>query len=142
MTAQAALITLLFQMVDGTYHHQVMVDLGLGRKPGFMKGQGRGDCAFAAKFMLRRFRDALVTRVPTAQEITAVETEVSHSQVQVAVREGMWLSELHDQDSYSYEVATIFIGADSLEELEQKYSECLVRLPLDFEESALDVEVP
>ena len=131
----------LFQMVDGTYHHQVMVDLGLGREPEFIAGQGRGECALAAKFMVRQFRDALVTRVPTAQDIAAAEAAVPHSQIQVAVRDGMWLSELRDQDSYSYEVATIFIGAGSRVELESKYRECLARLPLRFEEQEPEKEM-
>ena len=64
-----------------------------------------------------------------------------HSQIQVAVRDGMWLSELRDQDSYSYEVATIFIGAGSRVELESKYRECLARLPLRFEEQEPEKEM-
>jgi hypothetical protein len=121
----------LFRMVDGVYHHQVMVDLGLGRRPRFPKG--RGDRALAAKFMLRHYADARVTRVPTRAEIAALEAAVPGAQVQVAVREGMRLSELRDQDSYSYEVATLFVGADGPTELEARFRACLERLPLRFQ---------
>jgi biotin carboxylase len=121
----------LFRMVDGTYHHQVMVDLGLGRRPRF--AQGRGECSLAAKFMVRTYTDAWVTRVPSAAEIAAVEREVPCTRIQVAVRESMRLSELRDQDSYSYEVATVFVGANSQAELEAKFHACMDRLPLDFE---------
>jgi len=43
------------------------------------------------------------------------------------------LSELHDQDSYSFEVATIFVGARTPAELETKFHACMDRLPLHFE---------
>jgi hypothetical protein len=124
----------LFYMVDGTYHHQVMVELGMGQAPAFV--QGRGECSLAAKFMVRRFGDALVTRVPTAEEIARATAKVPHARVQIAVREGMRLSELRDQDSYSYEVAAVFIGADSPDELEANYRTCLDALPLEFEETS------
>jgi hypothetical protein len=45
----------------------------------------------------------------------------------------MRLSELRDQDSYSFEVATIFVGADSQAELEAKFHACMDRLPLRLE---------
>lgn len=121
----------LFRMVDGVYHHQVMVELGLGRRPRFV--QGRGECALAAKFMVRAYTDARVNRVPTAAEIALVEKEVPCTQIQFAVREGMRLSELRDQDSYSFEVATVFVGANSQAELEAKFHACMDRLPLRFE---------
>jgi hypothetical protein len=120
----------LFWMVDGCYHYQVMIDLGLGRAPRFEKGAGQ--CARAAKFMVRRFEDAVVSRVPTSEEIAAVEAAVPDTQVQIAVREGERLSKLRDQDSYSYEVATIFVGGDDEAQLEQRFNDCLERLPLAF----------
>ena len=121
----------LFHMVDGLYHHQVMVDLGLGREPRFRIGEG--DYPVAAKFMVRRYADARVTRAPSQAEIAAIEQATAGTQIQVAVWEGMRLSELRDQDSYSYEVATIFVGAHSQPELEAKFHACMDRLPLRFE---------
>jgi hypothetical protein len=121
----------LFHMVDGIYHHQVMVELGLGRCPQF--SLDRGQHALAAKFMVRAFADARVTRVPTAAEISAVEQEVPGTTILVQVREGMLLSEMRDQDSYSYELATIFVGADNHAELESRFHACMARLPLHYE---------
>jgi hypothetical protein len=43
---------------------------------------------------------------------------------------GARLSQLRDQDSYSYEIATIFVGADSDAQLEARYRACQERLPL------------
>jgi hypothetical protein len=114
----------LFQMVDGCYHHQVMIDLGLGRAPRFTAGGG--DCAIAARFMVRELGDAVVARAPTPAEIAAAEAAVS-------VREGQRLSELRDQDSYTYEVAVIYVGGDSEAEIEDRFDACLTRLPLRFE---------
>jgi hypothetical protein len=120
----------LFHMVDGFYHHQVMVDLGLSRKPRFRAGGGR--YPLAAKFMVRRYTDAGVTRAPSPFEVAAIEEAIPGSQIQVPIREGMRLSELRDQDSYSYEVAAIFCGANSQAELEAKFHACMERLPLRF----------
>jgi len=86
----------------------------------------------AAKFMVRHHADARVIRAPNRAEIAAVEAAVPHTQIQVAVQEGMQLSELRDQDSYSYEVATLFIGANHQAELEAKFHACMDRLPLRF----------
>jgi hypothetical protein len=121
----------LFHMVDGCFHHQVMIDLGLGREPRFTSGGG--ECALAAKFMVREFGDAIVARAPTAAEIAAAEAAVPHSHIAVAVEEGQRLSELRDQDSYSYEVATIFVGGDSEAALNERFGACMARLPLQFE---------
>lgn len=108
----------LFYMVDGCYHHKVMIDLALGREPNMP--QGEGEYAIAAKFMFRCHEDARVTRVPTQAELGAIEAKVPGVSMQIHVDEGMWLSELRNQDSYTYEVATVFVGADSHSELEQK----------------------
>lgn len=121
----------LFRMVDGCYHHQVMIDLGLGREPSMPRREGPYACA--AKFMVRRHEDARVVRAPTRAEIDAMEAEFTGVVLQVDVSEGMRLSELPYQDSYTYEVATVFVGADTVEELEAKHARIMARLPLEFE---------
>lgn len=121
----------LFRLVDGHYHHRVMLELALGREPQLTPGQG--ECAIAAKFMVRHYDDALVAYAPTEAEIAAVERAVPGTQIQVAVREGMRLSDLRDQDSYSFEVATVFVGGNTQAALEAKLRACLERLPLRLE---------
>ena len=120
----------LFQMVDGCYHHQVMIDLALGRQPAMPHREGRFGCA--AKFMLRRQEDARVIRVPSDAEIAAVEADIPGVLIQLELSEGMRLSELRYQDSYSYEVAVVFVGATDHASLEDKYQQVLARLPLEF----------
>ena len=120
----------LFRLVDGRYHHQVMVDLGLGGRPRFHPGEG--DCRVAAKFMVRRFCDEIVERVPNADELAEIEAAIPHLQIHIEVEPGKRLSELRDQDSYSFQVAVLFIGAADEPEREAKYDDCMRRLPLEF----------
>jgi biotin carboxylase len=123
--------TPLFKLVDGEYHHAVMLDLALGRRPDFPHREGA--CRVAAKFMLRHHRDARVTRVPTDEEIGRLRERFPEVQVQIEVEEGMRLSELASQDSYSYEIAVIFLGADSQPELLRRYRACLDLLDFRLE---------
>ena len=126
----------LLYLVDGRYHHEVMIDLALGRAPDMPRREGEYACA--AKFMLRRHADACVKRAPTMAEIRALEVSIPGVRVQVHVCEGMRLSELRNQDSYTYEVAAIFVGAGSEEELERRYHGALEGLPLVLEEIPQD----
>jgi len=118
----------LFRNVDGMSHHLVMLELALGKEPIFPHRQGL--YRYAAKFMWRIHADALVNSVPTFQEVQSVIQRIAGTEIQLHVREGMRLSELNYQDSYSYEVATVFIGGDTEQELLQKYSDVQQALPL------------
>ncbi|MFT4940244.1 MAG: carbamoylphosphate synthase large subunit [Paraglaciecola sp.] len=120
----------LFSNVDGVPHHQVMLALALGKAPVFPHRQGL--YPYAAKFMWRTDADALVKRVPTKQEMQAVTQRIAGTDIQLHVREGMRLSELNYQDSYSYEIATVFIGGDTEQELLQKYHDVQQALPLEL----------
>jgi hypothetical protein len=109
-------------------HHQVMLALALGKQPIFPHRQGL--YRYAAKFMWRTHTDALVNRVPTEQEMQAVMQRITGTEVQLNVCEGMRLSDLNYQDSYSYEIASVFVGGDSEQELLQKYCDVQQALPL------------
>lgn len=118
----------LFRHVDGVSHHKVMLDLALGRQPDFPQRRGRWRCA--AKFMWRVYEDAMVIRVPTASELAAIGARYPDCEIQLHIHAGMRLSQLRDQDSYSYEIAAIFLGGRSQRELLQKYREIQQALPL------------
>ena len=126
----------LFKMVDGEYHHDVLIDLSLGKKPNFPHRRGR--FKMAAKFMLRRHRDGRVVTVPGPSEIEALKHRFSGTEIVIYIKAGMRLSDLRDQDSYSYEIADLFLGADSQDELLKKYQEALKMLPfaIDHDEVA------
>ncbi|SDF92652.1 ATP-grasp domain-containing protein [Limimonas halophila] len=125
----------LFEKVDGVSNQQVAIDLALGMKPRMPWREGA--YTLAAKVFHRVFvADATVTRVPTQAEIDAVRARVPGTLVAVQVRERMRLSELPEQDSYSYAVAWIWLGAHSRAELLAKYRAVLDGLPFAFDEIA------
>ncbi len=123
----------LFEQVDGITHHDVMLQLALGREP--RPPHRKGPYAMAAKWFLRRDEDGVAVHVPTAEEIERVEHDVPGCTVTVSVQVGDRLSELHDQDSYSYAIANVFVGADSEDELREKYERAVAGLPFEFEEA-------
>jgi hypothetical protein len=88
----------------------------------------------AAKWFLRRSDDGVARRVPTAEEIEQVQRDVSGCTVTVSVEPGDRLSDLHGQDSYSYAIAAIHLGAASEDELTEKYERVVSGLPFEFEE--------
>lgn len=121
----------LFKMVDGEYHHAVMIDIALGKRPDFPLR--KGPFKVAAKFMLRRYEDGYVRSVPNQEAIGKVKQTFPGTDVVIGVREGMYLSDLRDQDSYSYEIADLFMGAASEKELLLNYQIALSMLPFNIE---------
>ena len=77
------------------------------------------DCANSPDFL---------KRVPTAEEVAAIEADISGCRIQIVAQEGWRLSTLFHQDSYTYETALLFIGSDSLEEIERKSEQARARL--------------
>ncbi|MEX2524502.1 MAG: ATP-grasp domain-containing protein [Gammaproteobacteria bacterium] len=122
--------TPLFQMVDGASHLKVMLDVGLGRP--VHAPHREGNYPLAAKFMLRVFKDKKVEQAPGSAEIEAVQQRFPGSVVEVGVKAGMRLSEMINQDAYSYEIMDLFLGAQNHHQLMARYRECLQMLPFRF----------
>lgn len=123
---------MLFEYVDGVPNHQAMVRLALGQSPDLPHRQGK--YAHAAKWFVRHFSDAYVRSAPSTEDVARVEGHVPGSTIELIAHEGDQLSAVHGHDSYSYELADIFIGADSNEELANKYQQCLSGLPFELED--------
>jgi hypothetical protein len=124
----------MFYKVDGESNHQLMVELGLGNEPDFPYREGQYGCA--AKFHLRRFEDGFVTRTPTPSEVDKAKHQVPGSDIEIKVRENMYLHDLIEQDSYSFDMAHIFIGAHDQDELLEKYRRFVAALPFEFANKA------
>ena len=125
----------LFALVEGASHQEVMVEVALGIRPDYPRGEGA--YPMATKFMVRRYDgDAIVRRVPQPEEIEAMQEQVDGVMVTVWVEAGDRLSDFADQDSYSFEYANIFVGGESEEDLQQKYARCMELLPFEFEDVA------
>lgn len=120
----------LFERVDGVSHHGVMVDVALGDPPHLPRRQGPFACA--AKFFVRAFDDATVEHVPSPEKIRRIEETVPGAEVYVTVTEGTRLAELEDQDSYSYELAVIYLGASGPRDLLQRHRQCTDMLGFDL----------
>ncbi|MFP4147721.1 MAG: acetyl-CoA carboxylase biotin carboxylase subunit family protein [Halorhodospira sp.] len=120
----------IFEIATGASHHEVAIDLCLGRHPHFPRAQGR--YPMAAKFMPRVYGDARVLRVPDAAQLHALEMAYPELSIQVHVAEGMALSELRGQDSYSYEIAELFIGGEDEERLHEKFRTIMRELDFRF----------
>jgi len=124
----------IFEKVNGLSHHEVAVDIAMDRPPHYPLG--RGEFEVAAKFMLRHFEDAVVRRVPSEEEIQRAAEEIPGTHVDILVAPGTRLSDLQNQDSYSYELADIYIGASERSQLEERYRRVLEILTFEFEPGA------
>lgn len=121
----------MFEHVDGVPNHHRMISLALGRDPRVR--QGHGQYAFGAKWYYRVFHDGVVRRVPQPEELARVEREVPGVKVTVIPEQGVRLSEMKGQDSYSSELAHIYVGADSDKELEAKYDRAVQALNFEID---------
>ena len=122
----------LFELVDGVSNHAVMIDLALDRDPHMPEEKGAFEVG--AKWFLRRFRDGVVARVPSDEEISALERLIPGTTVKLAVAEGDRLSGGVFEDSYSYVLAEIFGGGQDEEDLQRNYDRCLEALTFEVEE--------
>ncbi len=120
----------LFERVDGVSNERIMIDVALGRRPRIVHREGEFGCA--AKFFVHAYRDATVRANPDADEIAEAERRLPGTSVRLHVQEGMQLSQLPDEDSYSYELGAIYIGARDQKELLAKHRECEKMLRFDL----------
>lgn len=119
----------LFKKVDGASNHRIMVDIALGRTPDWPRREG--EFRIASKLFIRSFKTGNVTRVPGRREIEEVQQKFAGTIVQSLVHEGMNLDELPYQDSYSYKLAILYMGADNRKELLENFEEA--RRMLNFQ---------
>lgn len=124
----------LFAYVDGISNHNRMIRLALGLDPA--SPGGRGPYQVAAKWYYRWFGEGTVHHVPTPSDIAAIERRIPGVRIDVVPAEGQKLSSVSQQDSYSYEVAHIFTGADDEKGLRRKFDQCVAALGLTFDETA------
>ncbi|MFO8000890.1 MAG: ATP-grasp domain-containing protein [Marinilabilia sp.] len=126
----------LFQKVDGISNHQIMIDVALGQDPWFPKRQGK--FPVAGKFFLREYHDKLITGIPQKEDLDALARIIPGTLVDIQGKAGMKLSEIPEQDSYSYATAFVYLGAQNQKELLEKYKQCRQLLKFQFQ----DLTVP
>lgn len=118
----------LFEKVDGVSSQKIAFDLVTGKRP--EPPCRRGISATAAKFFIRAFHPGRVTRVPSDAEIRVLQWDYPDLTFKARVREGDDLSALQDQDSYTFELADIWLGAHNQRELLRAWRD--IRARLDF----------
>ncbi len=130
----------IFEKVHGKSHHSIMLNLALGRRPKALEYEG--PYRLAANFMLRTFEPGVVQQTPTDQDVEKIKKKYPDFYIKTHVKEGMHLGDLQGQDSYSFELANIFLGARNQEELLDKYYDCLENLNfgIRYDESAPQIK--
>lgn len=130
----------LFEKVDGISNHQIMIDVALNQDPWFPKGQGK--FRVAGKFFLREYQDKLITGIPTKEDLEEINQKIPETLIDLQGKAGMTLSDIPEQDSYSYATAFIYLGADSQKELLEKYQQCREMLKFQYQDITIPVISP
>ena len=123
----------LYRMLHGIDMYAMQLDMVLGRDPGGREiwSPDRTINGVAASFVMRRFADGVVARVPSPEERRRFEERFPDAFVEILVQEGERLSdELQDDESYRY--ALVDLCAGTWEELHRKYAEAKLLLPFSF----------
>lgn len=119
----------LYEKVDANNTYQALVDIALGNKPTLSHNQGVFACA--ASFVLRRFDNKRVTKIPTAQELQRFYQEFPEARVETHVIAGQYLNAIM-QDGKSYRYGLIHLGAKDRDELYAKFERSKQLLSFEF----------
>jgi hypothetical protein len=119
----------LYERVDGTNTFDVQLALATGVPVHWQPGAGRHGAA--TSFVLRRFSDARVVRVPTTHELAQARARFPGLDVKVLCKPGERLGE-QDQDVGSYRYGIVNLSAATREALEADWGEAERLLPFEF----------
>src|SRR5690625_7273008 len=90
-----------------------------------------GEFSCAGKFFIRAHIDAVVTRVPDADDLARLERLMPGTIDRIVPEPGQQLSSLLGQDSYSYVLAELWIGASLPKKLEPRYEKAVDILSIE-----------
>ena len=122
----------LFQHVHGVSHFNTMLCVALGKKPR-PADRRSGQFSVAANFMTRVFEPGQVVRAPGEAELERLGREIPGASAHVYVKNGLDLGTLARQDSYSFELANVFIGGRDPTDVVEKYHKALDILGFEVE---------
>lgn len=120
----------LYEKVDGSNTYETLIDIALGKKPTFRKRQGRH--RFAASCVLRTFKNAVVSSLPSEKEIEQVRKRYPDARVEVLATRGRRLSqEMQDGESFRYGIVSL--GGRDRQDILGMLDECRARLSFSFD---------
>ncbi len=122
----------LYAKVDGTSGYALACALAAGERPRVLRGAG--PFAMGASVPLRAFARSLVRRVPTGEEVRAVEADFPGTRIWIECREGEELLRASDvEDGASQRYGVVNLGASSRAELLAKARAIEARLRIQLE---------
>ena len=122
----------LFHKVHGVSHLSVVVDLALGRKPRPLPREGRWNVA--AHFFSRAYAPGRVTYAPSEAALDRIRARQGDTRIQLMVGKGTDLGTLANQDSYSFELANVYLGGRDRIDVLDRYDQVLTALQFEIEE--------
>lgn len=119
----------LFDKVHGTSQYQTVLEIALGQLPRPLRREGR--YRVAAKYMVRATEPGVVRSVPDDQRLAEIAERFPGTRVKLHVAEGDDLADLLFQDAYSFELADVYLGADTEIELDDRRREVVELLGIE-----------
>ena len=121
-----------YSRVYGYSNHHYLVKIATGTTPEPLDRQGPSN--IAAKLYYRVFfEDGIVRHIPPPDTVKRIAEEFD-VRIKIQVKEGQKLSELQGQDSYSYSLADVYLGADNEKHLYERFDRIVERLSIVVEE--------
>ncbi len=116
----------IYEKVDGTNTYEIALDLATNNEPQCLIKNGK--YKVAASFVLRTFRDAKVTKIPSAHDIQKIHKHFPDARIIIIPKVGHYLSE-YLQDGSSFRYGLLHLGGEDPNDLMHNFELCKKLLP-------------
>jgi len=119
----------LYEKVDGTNGYEVALDVACGKQPMFKKGKGSFN--IAASYVFRVFENKKVRSLPSKKNREKILALFPDASIELYGQPNKYLAE-QPQDFESYRYAIINLGAQSIQDLNERIKMCKKLLKFSF----------
>ncbi len=119
----------LYEKVDGYNPYDILTDLTLGNTPKHCFRQGA--CNHAASFVLRAFPGSKLKSGPDPQHVKRIRQQYPDARIMVYLKKGSSLAREYKWLG-SYRYAVFNLGANTTQDLQQRYHQVRSQLPFVF----------
>ncbi|HLG42173.1 MAG TPA: ATP-grasp domain-containing protein [Planctomycetota bacterium] len=119
----------LYEKVDGFNSYDIATALAFGEEP--VVKRGAGPYRMAASFVLRRFENSTIARMPSPAEIATLFAEFPDARLRLYGRPGMKIR-APSRLSESFRYGLIHLGGDSPADLERRFDRARAMLTFEF----------